>query len=423
MFNETAPAQPDAITAGANLAPVPDHVPGHLIYDFDMYNPGDLSAISSQQAWAKLQAPGVPDLVWSRCNGGHWIATRAQLIRDAYADTARFSARCAILPREAAEINDFLPNTMDPPEHRPFRAMISRAVGLPLVDRMEEKVRELSISLIEDLRLKGQCNFTTDYAEPFPIRIFMLIAGLPESDIPRLKFLADQLTRPDGQMTFIEAKTAMFDYMEPIIEKCRREPNDGVISQVANSDINGRPITVDEAKRVAALLLVAGLDTVVNFLSFCMEFMAKSPEHRKELRDNPEKIPAATEELLRRFSLVANARILTTDHEFNGVQLKEGDMILLPQMLAGLDERENACPMHVDFNREKVAHNTFGHGVHLCVGQHLARREIMITLREWLARIPEFSIAPGAKIEHASGVVSAVKSLPLVWDPATTKAI
>lgn len=129
---------------------------------------------------------------------------------------------------------------------------------------------------------------------------------------------------------------------------------------------------------------------------------------------------AAAEEFLRRFSLVADARILKEDMVFHGVQLKKDDLILLPQLLTGLDERENACPMQVDFGREKVSHTTFGHGPHLCLGAHLARREIATTLAEWLSRIPEFRIAPDAKIKHTSGIVGAISALPLVWDPAAT---
>nr|4L4C_A Chain A, Camphor 5-monooxygenase [Pseudomonas putida]4L4C_B Chain B, Camphor 5-monooxygenase [Pseudomonas putida]4L4G_A Chain A, Camphor 5-monooxygenase [Pseudomonas putida] len=412
----------ETIQSNANLAPLPPHVPEHLVFDFDMYNPSNLSA-GVQEAWAVLQESNVPDLVWTRCNGGHWIATRGQLIREAYEDYRHFSSECPFIPREAGEAYDFIPTSMDPPEQRQFRALANQVVGMPVVDKLENRIQELACSLIESLRPQGQCNFTEDYAEPFPIRIFMLLAGLPEEDIPHLGYLTDQMTRPDGSMTFAEAKEALYDYLIPIIEQRRQKPGTDAISIVANGQVNGRPITSDEAKRMCGLLLVGGLDTVVNFLSFSMEFLAKSPEHRQELIERPERIPAACEELLRRFSLVADGRILTSDYEFHGVQLKKGDQILLPQMLSGLDERENAAPMHVDFSRQKVSHTTFGHGSHLCPGQHLARREIIVTLKEWLTRIPDFSIAPGAQIQHKSGIVSGVQALPLVWDPATTKAV
>lgn len=405
-----------------NLSELPPHVPEHLVFDFDMYNPPTERG-SLQEAWKALQESGVPDIVWTRCNGGHWIATRGQLIREGFEDHEHFSAECPFIPREAGDAYDFIPTSMDPPEQRQYRAIASKAVGLPVVDKLEDSIRELAISLIENIRMNGQCDFTEEYAEPFPIRIFMLLAGLPEKDIPHLKYITDQLTRPDGSMTWPDARDALYEYLLPFIKEKRARPTNDALSNVVNSKINGQPIDPDKAKRLCGLLLLGGLDTVVNFLSFTMQFLAQSPEHRKQLIEHPDQIEAATEELLRRFSLVADARILKSDYSFHGVELKKGDQILLPQLLSGLDERENACPMHVDFNRENVSHTTFGHGPHLCLGQHLARREIMITLTEWLARIPDFSIAPGAKITHQGGIVGSVNGLPLVWDPTSTNAL
>ncbi|RJG03166.1 cytochrome P450 [Noviherbaspirillum sedimenti] len=411
----------EATPAAAALAPLPPHVPQNLVVDFDMYSPPNV-AEGLQAAWRTLQAPGSPELVWTRRNGGHWIATRGQMIREAYEDHGRFSSECPIIPKELGETYDFIPSAMDPPEQRYFRALVSAGVGMPVVNGMEDKIRDLAVSLIEKLRPQGHCNFTEDFAEPFPIRIFLMLVNLPESDAPHLKHLADQLTRPDGEMSFVAARDALHDYLSPVIDERLANPGADAISKIVHGKINGRPITKKEAQRVGALLLAGGLDTVVNFLGFSMQFLAQSPEHRKELIDHPERIPAATEELLRRFSLVVNVRTLKSDTEFHGVQLKKGDQIVLPPLLTGLDERENACPMHVDFNRKKVSHTTFGHGAHQCVGQHLARREIMLTLKEWLARIPDFQIAPGAKIVHQGGIVGAVRELPLVWDPATTTA-
>ena len=408
--------------AGSILASLPQHVPEHLVFDFDMYNPPSVAS-GLQDAWKSLQAPGVPDVVWSRCNGGHWIATRGALIREVFEDYKHFSAECPFIPRESGEAYDFIPTSMDPPEQRPYRALASQVAGMPVVDALEPKLHELAASLVEKVRLKGACNFTEDYAEPFPIQIFLALVDLPPEDAPRLKYLSDQMTRPDGSMTFVEARDGLYEYLSPIIDARMKNPGNDAISKIVQGKVDGRPITKHEAQRIGGLLLVGGLDTVVNFLSFSMQFLANNPAHRQELIEHPERIPAATEELLRRFSLVADGRILTEDYVFHGVQMKKGDQILVPQLLTGLDERENKCPMHVDFGREKVSHTTFGHGPHLCVGQHLARREIMVTLKEWLSRIPEFHVAPGAKVTHRGGVVGSVESLPLAWDPATTKAV
>src|SRR6266581_2514670 len=111
--------------APEGLAPLPSHVPAGL-----------------QDAWRVLQAPGVPDLVWTRRNGGHWIATRGTLIREGFEDYKHFSSACPFIPRETGEAYDFIPTSMDPPEQRPFRALASAALGMPVVDGMEPKIRE-----------------------------------------------------------------------------------------------------------------------------------------------------------------------------------------------------------------------------------------------------------------------------------------
>ncbi len=161
--------------------------------------------------------------------------------------------------------------------------------------------------------------------------------------------------------------------------------------------------------------MLAGLDTVVNFLGFAMMHMARSPDQRRELVAQPELIPEAVEELLRRFPIVTMAREVVGDFEYRGVFLKKGDMIATPTPLGGIDDQANACPMDVDFHRQTREHVTFGNGSHRCPGAFLARAEIRITLEEWLRRIPEFEIEPGHPISFTPGGVAVVDALPLLW--------
>jgi len=417
----SAPADPHAVPAASPrpLAPVPAHVPASRVVPFDMYNPEGIGELGLQQAWARLLAPGIPALVWTPYNGGHWIATSGKLIRAAFEDYERFSSQCPFIPKEAGEAHNFIPASMDPPEQRAYRALIVGVIGLPVIQSLEGPITQIAVRLIEAIRSKGKCDFTKDFAEPFPIQVFLMLVDLPLQDAPRLKYLCDQLTRPDGSMSFAQARDKLYDYLSPIIDQRMAKPGDDAFSKIIRGKVNGRPVNKDELLRIGGMLLLAGLDTVLNFLSFAMQFLAENPGHRQQLRQHPERLKAATEELLRRFSLVADGRLIRNDTVFDDTPLKRGEMILLPQLLPGLDERENRCPMQVDFQRENIVHTTFGHGPHLCAGSHLARFETETTLREWLARIPDFSIEPGAKVVHQSGIVGTVKSLPLVWDPAT----
>src|SRR5688572_8775228 len=107
-----------------------------------------------------------------------------------------------------------------------------------------------------------------------------------------------------------------------------------------------------------------------------MQYLAEHPDDRRYLIENPKSVPAATEELLRRFGLVADARVVNGTAEIDGVTLKDGDMVAIPTMLYGLDASRLECPMDVDLRRQKSDHLTFGHGVHRCAGAYLARVEI-----------------------------------------------
>jgi cytochrome P450 len=126
-------------------------------------------------------------------------------------------------------------------------------------------------------------------------------------------------------------------------------------------------------------------------------------------------IPAAVEELLRRYSIPLVSRRVTRDLELGGVQMKAGDLVILETCLHGLDQNAWPDPMRVDFKRRTTEHMAFGKGIHKCPGANLARTEIRIFLEEWLKRIPHFTLKPGDEPVTANGAVMGVIRLPLAW--------
>lgn len=401
------------MTTSIDIENLPSNVPADRVVDFDMFAPADIGS-GLQAAWAGLQQ-SEHGLVWTPRNGGHWIAVRGQLLKEVFENHETFSSKCPFLPKEAGEQYSFIPTSLDPPEHRPYRKVLNNAVGPGSIRRIEGDIEQIAADLIDSLVADGKCDFTKAFAEIFPVEVFLRLVDLPSSDSARLKYIADQMTRPDGTMTMSEATNLFFDYLEPIINERRANPGPDAISAVVQSSVNGLPLTQDECLRICGLLLLAGLDTVVNFLSFMMQHLAENPSDRKKLVDNPDLIDNAAEELLRRYGLVADARIVNGNSEMDGATLLDGDMIAVPTMLFGLDPQVARCPMDVDLNRKDPEHFTFGHGVHHCAGSYLARYEIRTTLKEWLARIPDFEVVPGENVRHQSGIVGAVVGLPLQW--------
>lgn len=396
----------------------PAHVPPDRFIDYDIYAPL-VDGRDFHESWKALQESSGPDIVWTPRNGGHWIVLRGALVSRVLSDYALFSNHTVLVPKDTAgEAYRLLPLSLDPPAHAPFRALLGAGLSPRAVRGVEQTIRDLTVALIEELHPRGECNFTTDFAELLPIRIFMQIVNLPAADTPKLKHLADQFTRPDGSLTYPEVGQLFRAYINPIIAARRGGDGDDMLSRMINGEVDGRPLSDEEAANLCIQVLVGGLDTVVNFLAFVMLFMAEHAEARAELRAQPEKLPVAINELARRFPLVTVGREVREDVEFEGVTLHAGEMIMAPTILHGLDEQENPDPMTVDFARHDVKHSTFGSGSHTCPGAHLAKTETRILLEEWLQRIPEFTLAPGHEISFTGGIVGSVDGLPLRWNPA-----
>jgi camphor 5-monooxygenase len=401
----------------------PAHVPASRLIDFDIYQPL-LPGKDFHESWKALQDSALPDVVWTPRNGGHWMVLRGRLVSEVLSDYARFSNHTVLVPKETAgEAYRLIPLSLDPPAHAPFRNLLGNGLSPKAVSSVEAAIRELTVSLIEGFRQRGACNFTHDFAEQLPIRIFMQIVALPTEDMPRLKYLADQFTRPDGTMEFKDVRTNFHAYIAPIIAERRGKDGTDMLSQMINGKVHDRALTDEEAANLCIQVLVGGLDTVVNFMGFVMLFLARDAAARRVLAAHPERIRVAINELARRFPLVTVARELRDDVEYEGVALKKGEMIVAPTILHGLDSDENASPMTVDFDRAEARHSTFGNGSHVCPGAHLARTETRILLEEWLARIPEFAIQPGFEISYTGGIVGSVNAVPLVWDPARTNEV
>jgi cytochrome P450 len=400
--------------ANAPVVERPAHVPVERVVQFDFYNPPGVEQ-GLQEAWKSLQRPDI-SLVWTPYNSGHWIATRAKEIGDVFADYKRFSARVVVVPKEIGEIHKIIPNTLDPPYQRPFRTLLNNVLSPAAVNPMEGAIRATAVELIEQIRPRGECEFNADFAAHLPIRIFMTMVDLPLEDVPKLKYWMDQLVKPNPVMPYEEVFQLYHDYFTPVVKSRIGGSGTDAITDIVNRTVDGRPQTLLESLNLLTVLLMGGLDTVYNFLAYAFLFLARSPEHRRQLVEDPALIRPAVTELLRRFPIVNMAREVREDIEWDGVLLKKGEMIVAPSPLFGLDERVNAEPLKVDFHRKRMEHATFGKGHHICPGSHLGSLEARIAIEEWLKRIPDFSVKPGADIRFQGGIIGSLSAVPLVWN-------
>jgi cytochrome P450 len=392
----------------------PPHVPAALVVDWD-FNAPPGGEHDVHLAWKRLQDEANGDIVWSTRNGGHWIFLRAENIHKAYADFAHFSSQMLFIPRERGDAYHGLPNTIDPPQSLGFRALLTPGLAPRSIKALEPVIRDKAISLIESFKDRGECEFIAEYASKLPVSVFMMLCDLPMEDADELKYLADQVPRPDGSMTMEEAANKIAEYLAPYLEHRRAKPGNDLLSKLATGKVGDRQITFDEAMNLCSNTMFGGLDTVSVTHGFAMHFLATHPEVCRLIAGDAAMIPNAVDEIFRRFAIASAGRLVQEDIEIGGVTLKKGDLVLLPTMLHGLDERAYADPLRFDIHRAVGATSTFGNGHHQCPGRFLARTELSITLKEWLQRIPTFELDPDVAVRMISGQVVAINNLPLQW--------
>ena len=393
------------------LASRPAHVPPELVVDFDYREPPGHTR-DVHLAWKKLHDG--PDIVWTPRHGGHWIATRADDIDVMQTDHTRFSYRFVTVPplREAPQL---APLEYDPPEHTPYRQLLSPAFGPAVMQKLEGDLRRLALELLEQIVPRGRCEFFDDFAKRLPVITFLRLVNLPLEDREHLLDLTEKSVRPKSEADRMDAIVGLQEYCAKWIIERRRNPGPDLFSRMVNAQFNGRAINDYELTGMLFNVIFGGLDTVASALTFTAHCLATQPDVRRELVADRSLIPNAIEEFLRRYGIPNTARVITHDFEYKGVSFRKDEQVLLSKTLHGLDERRYPEPLRVDLRRDVRRHAAFGEGVHRCPGSFLARLEMRIFLEEWLPRVPEFQVAAGETVRTSSGPVNGMLYLPLTW--------
>src|SRR6218665_203745 len=393
-------------------ASIPSHIPAERLVDADVF------ALAGAQddihmAWRRLAENH--DMVWTPHYGGHWIATGPNEIERLYRDVESFSNREIGIPPGSMLI-PMLPIQADGEEHRRYRQVIEPAFKPAALQRYAQEMRQMTIELIERFQSKGRCEFTGEYAAVVPLAIFLSMVGLPHDDRELLHGFTETMARDSDMAKRHAAFGGIMDYLKMWIERRREAPGDDLLSTVVHARFDGRPATDTEVLGLAGLLLFGGLDTVSSMMGFVMRFLADNPGHRAWIIDNPTKISPAIEEIMRRYGVANSTREAKFDVSIGGVTVRKGELILVPPLLHGLDERAFDRPLDVDFARAPQRNATFGMGgPHHCPGMNLARLEMRIMVEEWLKRIPDFEVDPDEEIVQSTGGVNGITRLPLRW--------
>ncbi len=198
----------------------------------------------------------------------------------------------------------------------------------------------------------------------------------------------------------------------------RGEPGDDLIGGFITAEVDGQTLTREDVIDITFLLVLAGLDTVAASLSCIVDWLARHPDQRQRLLDDPAVLPAAIEELMRfETPVVAGGRYATADFELAGEQIRAGDEITVCWAAANLDDDGFGHPLEVDFDRVAKRHIAFASGFHRCLGSHLARMELTVILTALHERIPDYALDPDREPGYNNTAIRTVDPLPLVFTP------
>lgn len=394
----------------------PAHVPDELIWDHSL---SEFNNELDDPFMAAARLLDGPPLFYAR-DGAQgrpgWVIARHALLKEAFINWENFSSEGGMDLTMLLGVDwNLNPVNIDPPMHTIYRKVLTPFFTPKAVGHMEEGVRETCDQLISKFEEQGGCDFVKDFAIPFPSMIFLRLMGMPEDMLGQFFTWEQDLLRGTTMEERIAAGRGILEYLKYHLEQQKKKPATPLMENIINARIeDGRPLTDGEILGMFYTFYVGGLDTVYATISWSMRYIATNPEFQKFLRDNPDKMDKAVLEMLRMFSVVSSQRRVTKDFVWHGVQLKENDLVIMPIFIACRDPDAYPNPHVMDLERHEQP-LAFASGPHLCLGMHLARREIKIAIQTFLDKFDDIHIPEGAKYEYHAGPTFNVDSLPIAW--------
>lgn len=395
---------------------IPDHVPASLVQPFPFMF-GMTTTADPFNDWAAAVHQG-PDIFYAphAYPGASpaWIVRRVEDLRKIYLDTETFSSKdFSPYSKLVGDTWTNLPAEIDPPAHAHYRTLINPLFTPKAMAKLDDKIRKYAGEYIESFRARGGCEFMSEFAFEFPIKVFLEWMNFPLSNTKQFLEWETGLLHAMDLDTIAEATRHVVAFLREQIAERRKNPRDDAISFALAADIDGRKLNDDELVGFAFNLFIGGLDTVSTNMGLHFLHLARTPEHQRYLKAHPQQIPHAIDEMMRAYPAVTTFRTCTKEIVFEGVKMMPGDKVAMSTTIAGRDPEEFPEPAEVRFDRSP-RHVSWGFGPHMCIGMHLAKREMRIAIEEFLSRLPEFRVQEGHVVEYHLGMIQPVK-LPLVW--------
>jgi len=314
-----------------------------------------------------------------------------------------------------------IPLQIDPPDHAQYRRLLDPLFSPKNIAHLAPVITQRVTELIDTVIDQGHCDFSTDLAIPLPFLVFGDLLGLPHSDHPALMAIVNDIMRPNpqdhGRRSAAQAGEQCYALFSHALDERAQAPRDDLLTQILHATVDGRRPSREELLDMCFMLLLGGMDTTSDALECAFAFLVTRPEHRRQIVQEPGIVATAVEELLRWESPTSSVRrYLLTDTELGGCPMKAGQRVNVVLASANTDENHDPEAFEVDLRRTPNHHIAFGAGAHRCLGAHLARMELRITLQEWHRRIPDYTLTANHSLDYRlAGTLRYLEHLPLSW--------
>jgi cytochrome P450 len=329
-----------------------------------------------------------------------WVLTRFEDVSRALNDWQTYSSAKGNLVDEFPGRAGNTLGSMDPPKHDQLRSVVQSVFSRRNLNHLEGPIKDLARKAIaENIGNKDVFDFAEDFAADITFNVLVALLGLPDLDPEEAKTNAllmvqtDPATKQKGP-EHLAAFEWMQDYSAKVIAMRAAEPGDDLISQLITAEVDGFKLDLFQVQTTVTTLIMAGIESLSGFLKMFAKNMAEFPEQRKLIQQDMSLLPNAIEESMRYNSSAQRfRRCLTKDVTLHGQTMRAGDFVILAYGSANRDERKFPDPDTYDITRKVRAHVGMGGGVHVCLGNSIARLAIKTSMEVFLEEIPEFSLA------------------------------
>jgi cytochrome P450 len=354
---------------------------------------------------------------------GIWHVFRYADVHRAISEPQVFSSNTARVIPAAQRLSAGNLLQTDPPRHHTLRRLVGAAFSPKVVTGLAPRIAEVTHELLDATGGAAEFDLVPALAYPLPVTVIAELLGLPTSDRELFRSWADRLFEQDTEdpndpelaRKIDDATADMLAYLGEHCADRRVHPQDDLISRLAAVETDGERLSDEEVVNFSVVLLLAGHITTTALLGNTVLCVDEHPDVWAQLHADRSLVEAAVEEVLRyRSSFTQVGRVTMVETELSG-QVIPADAIVTPWLLsANRDEREFTDPNRFDIHRRGNHHLAFGHGIHFCIGQLLARVEARVTAGVLLDRYAEIRLAPGAPLVFYNRGIFAARNVPVV---------